>query len=48
MSGTTHLVKRAFIGRALASNRMGETLPPKKIALPVFCSDPISWVAYAT
>ena len=48
MSGTTELLKRLFIGRAIASNRLGETLLPKKIALPVFCSDPISSVAYAT
>ncbi|MGZ6793382.1 MAG: amino acid permease, partial [Mycobacteriales bacterium] len=48
MSGTTELLKRVFIGRAIASNRLGETLLPKKIALPVFCSDPISSVAYAT
>ena len=48
MSATTQLAKRVFIGRALASNRMGDTLLPKKIALPVFCSDPISSVAYAT
>ena len=48
MSATTHLLKRVFVGRALASNRMGETLLAKKIALPVFCSDPISSVAYAT
>ena len=48
MSGTTDLLKRLFIGRAIASNRLGETLLPKKIALPVFCSDPISSVAYAT
>ena len=48
MSGTTELLKRLFIGRALASSRLGETLLPKKIALPVFCSDPISSVAYAT
>ena len=48
MSGTTDLLKRVFIGRAIASNRLGETLLPKKIALPVFCSDPISSVAYAT
>ncbi|MCW2586149.1 MAG: hypothetical protein JWN55_1665 [Frankiales bacterium] len=45
---TTDLLKRLFIGRALASSRFGETLLPKKIALPVFCSDPISSVAYAT
>jgi len=48
VSGTAELLKRVFIGRALASNRLGETLLPKKIALPVFCSDPISSVAYAT
>ena len=48
MSATTDLAKRLFIGRAIASNRLGETLLPKKIALPVFCSDPISSVAYAT
>jgi amino acid transporter len=27
---------------------MGDTLLPKKLALPVFCSDPLSSVAYAT
>ena len=48
MSGTTDALKRVMLGRALASNRLGETLLPKKIALPVFCSDPISSVAYAT
>ena len=42
------LLKRVFIGRALASSRLGETLPPKKIALPVFASDAPSSVAYAT
>jgi len=45
---TTDSLKRLMIGRALASNRLGETLLPKKLALPVFCSDPISSVAYAT
>jgi amino acid transporter len=48
VSGTTELLKRVFIGRRVASNRLGETLLPKKLALPVFCSDPISSVAYAT
>ena len=48
MSGTTDALKRVMLGRALASNRLGETLLPKRIALPVFCSDPISSVAYAT
>ncbi len=48
MSGATDSLKRVIIGRALASNRLGETLLPKRLALPVFCSDPISSVAYAT
>ncbi|GGY40508.1 amino acid transporter [Streptomyces tanashiensis] len=30
------------------SGRLGETLLPKRVALPVFCSDPLSSVAYAT
>jgi amino acid transporter len=41
-------VKRLLIGRPLRSTQMSETLLPKWIALPVFCSDPISSVAYAT
>ena len=48
MSGAADSLKRLLIGRALASNRLGETLLPKRLALPVFCSDPISSVAYAT
>jgi len=48
VSAATDSLKRLVIGRALASDRMGETLLPKKLALPVFCSDPISSVAYAT
>src|SRR5205085_5447994 len=32
----------------LRSERLGETLLPKNIALPVFCSDPLSSNAYAT
>ncbi|MDP9102275.1 MAG: APC family permease [Actinomycetota bacterium] len=47
MSGAGDLLKRLFIGRALASDRLGETLLPKKIALPVFASDALSSVAYA-
>ena len=41
-------VKRALIGRPRASGEMGETLLSKKLALPVFASDPLSSVAYAT
>ncbi len=50
--GFTELVfavaKRLLVGRPLRSERIGETLLPKKIALPVFCSDPLSSNAYAT
>jgi amino acid transporter len=45
---TGDLLKRLFIGRALASSRLGETTLPKKIALPVFASDALSSVSYAT
>ena len=41
-------LKRLLVGRAMRSDRLGETLLPKWIALPVFCSDPLSSVAYAT
>ena len=41
------LTKRLLIGRALRSDRLGETLLPKRIALPVFASDALSSVAYA-
>jgi len=41
-------VKRLFFGRALRSDRIGETLLPKRIALPVFASDALSSNAYAT
>jgi amino acid transporter len=41
------LLKRLIIGRAVRSDRLGETLLPKKIALPVFASDALSSVAYA-
>ncbi|HEY6423612.1 MAG TPA: APC family permease [Pseudonocardiaceae bacterium] len=42
------VMKRLVVGRPLQSARLGETLLPKWLALPVFCSDPISSVAYAT
>jgi len=41
------LSKRLLLGRALRSDRLNETLLPKRIALPVFASDPLSSVAYA-
>ena len=42
------VVKRLLVGRPLRSAHLGDTLLPKRIALAVFCSDPISSVAYAT
>jgi amino acid transporter len=36
-----------ILGRAMRSDRLGETLLPKKLALPVFASDALSSVAYA-
>jgi len=41
-------VKRVVVGRPRATGEMGETLLSKKLALPVFASDPLSSVAYAT
>jgi amino acid transporter len=42
------IAKRWLVGRPMGSERLGETLLPKRLALPVFCSDPLSSVAYAT
>jgi amino acid transporter len=42
------LSKRFLLGRAMRSDRLGEQLLPKRIALPVFASDAMSSVAYAT
>jgi amino acid transporter len=41
-------VSRVLLGKPLRTDRLGETLLPKRLALPVFCSDPLSSVAYAT
>jgi amino acid transporter len=41
-------LKRLLVGRPVNSENLGETLLPKRIALPVFASDPLSSVAYAT
>ncbi|MFJ9829175.1 APC family permease [Streptomyces sp. NPDC101160] len=43
-----NVAKRLLVGRPLDSARLGETLLPKRLALPIFCSDPLSSVAYAT
>src|SRR3954447_17960422 len=48
MSSTASGLTRVLVGEPLRSDRLGETLLPKRLALPVFCSDPLSSVAYAT
>ena len=40
-------VKRILVGRPVPSQALGETLLPKRIALPVFASDALSSVGYA-
>src|SRR5580693_2408990 len=42
------VVKRVLVGRPMQSDKLGHTLLPKRIALPVFASDALSSVAYAT
>lgn len=45
--GVGNISKRILVGRKLRSSQLGETLLPKRIALPVFASDALSSVAYA-
>jgi amino acid transporter len=44
----TPRLKRVVVGRPMASDEIEETLLPKWLALPIFASDPLSSVAYAT
>ncbi|MBB3085441.1 APC family permease [Geodermatophilus sabuli] len=48
LSDLGQLPKRLLLGRAVRSDRAGESLLPKRLALPIFASDPLSSVAYAT
>ena len=48
MSSATTALSRVLVGEPMRSDRLEETLLPKRLALPVFCSDPLSSVAYAT
>src|SRR5256884_9818733 len=41
-------LKRVVVGRPRATGEMHETLLSKTLALPIFASDPLSSVAYAT
>ena len=45
--GLVSFAKRTLLGRALRNDQLGDTLLPKRIALPVFASDALSSVAYA-
>ena len=41
-------LKRVLVGRPFASHRLEHSFLPKVVALPVFSSDALSSVAYAT
>jgi amino acid transporter len=45
---TVELIKRILVGRRMPTHRLEHTLLPKVLALPVFSSDALSSVAYAT
>jgi amino acid transporter len=42
------IAKRLMVGRPVHTDRLSHTLLPKRVALPVFASDALSSVAYAT
>ena len=48
MTKTATALKRLMVGRPMSSGELGHTLLPKSIALPVFASDALSSMAYAT
>ena len=48
MPKASDVLKRVVLGRALRSDRQSEQELPKYLALPIFASDPLSSVAYAT
>jgi len=43
-----HRARRLVVGRPMRTGQLEETLLPKTLALPIFASDPLSSVAYAT
>ena len=47
MANSGRVLKRLVLGRAMRSDRLGDTLLPKRLALPIFASDALSSVAYA-
>src|SRR4051794_22791113 len=48
MAHLASVSKRLLVGRPMRSANLGQTLLAKRLALPVFCSDPLSSNAYAT
>jgi amino acid transporter len=48
MTKTQAALKRLLVGRPMSSGELGHTLLPKTIALPVFASDALSSMSYAT
>jgi amino acid transporter len=48
MASVGSVLKRVLVGRQMESARLEHTLLPKVLALPVFSSDALSSVAYAT
>ena len=47
MSKLSTAARRLVLGQPFRSDKLGHTLLPKRIALPVFASDAMSSVAYA-
>ena len=47
-TGRAESLKRIVVGRPMATAELEDTLLPKTLALPIFASDPLSSVAYAT
>ncbi|MDP9117759.1 MAG: APC family permease [Actinomycetota bacterium] len=48
MTLPTRVLKRVIIGSPIRSEQSGHTVLPKRLALPIFASDALSSVAYAT
>jgi amino acid transporter len=48
VASVSDIARRLLLGRKLSSSRLDHTLLPKRVALPVFASDPLSSVTYAT
>src|SRR5690606_29539945 len=47
VAGSTALLKRLLVGRPYRTDQEHATVLPKRVAIPVFASDPLSSLAYA-